>query len=336
MDELSRAFTLPVSDDDTEMDFAAIFGADAAPADPPLPPVEEAEPVPTAADAEKASTSPPQELEAKTPEQTVTRSQTVPEDGEEKEKAAPAETAEQDIFSAFNSDAASPPPVLKIVPKEAGQISLFDRPPVFSYGGHKDKIEDTSQTFEELRIKKADDFPELEDGKTVSWKVKYGDVTKPVANPKEATIAKMKEEIEKSKAFLDALKKGKVKNPDCLVIPYVVAKSKGTLPDYKGVFSSVETARKSDKQICLLPAKDGRIYEMRKTEMGEFVASKNNVVDFAEVSAGFSPALPLIPRELLGRIVSFFRCFMNEHAEYEVLTYIYWDREETDFVVFVP
>ena len=162
-------------------------------------------------------------------------------------------------------------------------MSLFDKPPVFSYGGHKDKIEDASLTFEELRIKKADDFPELEDGKTVSWKVKYGDVTKYIDKPKEKTIASIKEEIEKSKQFLDALKKGKVKEPDCLVTPSVTAKSKGTLPDYKGVFPTVEAARASDKLICLLPAEDGRIYEMRKTEMGEFIAPKNKVVDFASI-----------------------------------------------------
>ena len=75
-----------------------------------------------------------------------------------------------------------------------------------------------------------------------------------MANPKETTIAKLKEEIEKPKAFLDALKKGKIKEPDCLVIPTVVAKSKGTLPDYKGVFPSVEAARAPDKLICLLYA----------------------------------------------------------------------------------
>jgi len=308
MDELSKAFAFPESEEDPDLDIAAIFRADAAPAEP-LPPVAEPEPEPKS--APKAVEDAPQA----------------------EQKEAPAEP---DIFSAFNSDTAAPPaPSAEITPKPSGQASLFDRPPVFSYGGHKDKIEDASQTFEELRIAKADDFPELEDGKTVSWRVKYGDVTKYVDKPKEKTVASVKEEIEKSKQFLDALKKGKVKEPDCLVIPSVTAKSKG-IADYKGVFPSVQAARESDKRICLLPAKDGRIYEMRKTEMGEFIAPKNNVVDFAEVRAGFFPALPLIPRELIGQIISFFRCFMNEQAEYEALVYIYWDRQEQEFVVFVP
>lgn len=332
MDEdLSRAFGLTDGMEDADLDIEAIFQADADPADT-LPPVEEAEPVPAATADENAGPTEPQEPAA--PDGTPDEEQ---KDAETKAEP-PADTApEQDIFAAFAADNAAPPaPKLELAPSPAGQVSIFDKPPVFSYGGHKDKIEDASQTFEELRIKKADDFPELEDGKTVSWKVKYGDITKSVANPKETTIATLKEEIEKSKVFLDALKKGKIKEPDCLVIPTVVAKSKGTLPDYKGVFPTAEAARASDKLICLLPARDGRIYEMRKTEMGEFVALKDKVVDFAEVRAGFSPALPLIPQELMGQIISFFRYLMNKTAEYEALVYIYWDRQEEKFTAFVP
>lgn len=50
---------------------------------------------------------------------------------------------------------------------------MFDKPPVFSYGGAKENITDASMTFEELRIQKADDLPELEEGKSVSWRVRY-------------------------------------------------------------------------------------------------------------------------------------------------------------------
>ena len=206
---------------------------------------------------------------------------------------------------------------------------------MFSYGGAKEKIEDSSQTFEELRILKADDFPELQEGKSVSWKVKYGTVTKPVADPKRATIASVKEEIEKSKSFLDGLAKAKDKNPDCLVIPSVTAKSKG-IAAYKGVFRTLEEARQSDKLICLIPARDGKVYEMRKTDVGEMVVPKRRVAEFAEVRAGFVPALPRIPREVTGRIISFFRSFMNEDAEYEALAFVYWDRQNEDFVVHIP
>lgn len=246
----------------------------------------------------------------------------------------------EDLFAAFGGDGPADPPAPagkpKPAPVEGTQVSLFDKPPVFKYANVQEKIEDTSMTFEELRIKKADDFPELEEGKKVSWTVKYGNESKPVADPKGTTIAKMKEDIEKSKSFLDALKKGKVKDPECLLIPSVRAQSKGTAPGYKGVFPSVEAARASDKVICLIPARDGKIFEMRKTEMGEVIAPKSNVVEFEEVRAGFIPALPLIPRELMGQIISFFRNFMNEGNEYEALVNIYWDREDKEFFAFVP
>ena len=244
-----------------------------------------------------------------------------------------------DLFSAFNGGEADAPlsPSADAAPDASNNASqsIFDRPPVFVYGGAEEKISDASVTFEELRIQKADDFPELAEGKTVSWRVKYGSTVKTISNPKGQTIASVKEEIEKSKSFLDGLRKAKDKNPDCQVTPTITAKSKG-IAAYKGVFPTVEAAAASDKIICLIPARDGRTYEMRKSELGQFVAPKDNIVDFAEVRAGFVPALPRIPRELMGQIVSFFRCFMNEQENYEALVLLYWDRQQEEFVPFIP
>ena len=251
---------------------------------------------------------------------------------------AAAQDAEGSLFDAFASDEADaplPPTETETSADDSQPQSLFDKPPVFSYGGVKEPIGDASQTFEELRILKADDFPELGEGKSVSWKVKYGTVTKPVSDPKSATIASVKEEIEKSQTFLNALAKGKDKNPECLVIPSVIAKSKG-IAAYKGVFRTLEEARQSGKSICLIPARNGKVYEMRKTEMGEMVVPKSRVAEFAEVRAGFVPALPRIPREVTERVISFFRSFMDEDAEYEALAFLYWDRRDEDFVVFIP
>lgn len=62
--------------------------------------------------------------------------------------------------------------------------SLFEKAPIFSYGSAKDEITDGAMTFEELRIAKADDFPELGEGKRVSWSVEYGKVTKAISDPK--------------------------------------------------------------------------------------------------------------------------------------------------------
>ena len=72
----------------------------------------------------------------------------------------------------------------------------------------------------------------MEDASAVTWQVRYGDITKTVPTPKTDTIASVKAEIEKSKAFLDSLKKGKVKDPECVVKPQIRMQKKG-VADYK-------------------------------------------------------------------------------------------------------
>ena len=213
--------------------------------------------------------------------------------------------------------------------------SLFEKAPVFHYGSAREDITDPGMTFEELRIAKSVDFPELGEGKKVSWTVEYGKTVKPITDPKGTTIASVKSEIELSKAFLDNLKKAKDKNPDCLVKPRVTAQSKG-IASYKGVFASLEEARASGKAICTIPGGDGRVYELRKNELGEFIAPKDSVSDLGSVRAGFTPALPLVPMELLAQIISFFRCCMTGPEEFEALAHILWDKQEQEFVVRIP
>ena len=218
---------------------------------------------------------------------------------------------------------------------ENAQKGLFEKSPIFSYGSAREEIKDTSMTFEELRIAKSEDFPELSEGKRVSWSVEYGKNIKTITNPSKTTIASIKEEIERSKAFLDSLKKSKDKNPSCLIKPKVISQSKG-IASYKGTFMTVEDARASDNSICLLPARNGKVYELRKTEMGEFIAPKNNITKFSPIRAGFTPALPLIPCSMMQQIISFFRYFMRENEEFEALVHIYWDKETKSFVPYVP
>ena len=140
------------------------------------------------------------------------------------------------------------------------------KPPVFAYAGVTEDVEDTSVTFDELRIAKSEDFPELDDGKRVSWTVEYGKITKPVPSPRKKTVAEFKSEIETSKEFLDSLKKAKDKSPACKLVPKVTAQSKGKMSAYKGIFPSFEEAEQSGKIISLFPSGDGNVYEMRKTE----------------------------------------------------------------------
>ena len=240
-------------------------------------------------------------------------------------KAAAEAPAENPIAAAFEQKTA-----------ENTKVGLLEKPPVFYHKGVKEEIEDASMTFEELRIRKSDDFTDLEEGKRVSWSVEYCGIRKEVKDPKGTTIISMKEMIERSREFLDALKKTKDKNPCCYVKPKVEMKTKGNAATYKGKFGTLEEARASDKVICLIPSNDGRIYELRKMEQGEFIAPKNNVTDFAEVRAGFTPALPKIPGSLMGQIIAFFRAFMTENEENEALALIYWDKVKQEFFAYVP
>lgn len=66
---------------------------------------------------------------------------------------------------------------------------------------------------------------------------------------------------------------------------------------------------------------------MRRSELGEFIAPKHKITEFSEVRAGFRPALPRIPQELLRSIIGFFRSQMESGTEFEALVRIYWDRK---------
>ena len=213
---------------------------------------------------------------------------------------------------------------------------LEEKPPVFAYAGAAETISDTSMTFDELRMEKAGDFPELDDGKRVSWTVEYGGTTRIVADPKGTSIGKMKSDIEASKEFLDSLKKAKDRNPVCRVKPRVTAQSKGIVAEYKGVFATLEDAEKAGKVISIVPSRDGRVYEIRDTEMGKFVTAAAGCVMLSEVRAGFTPALPRIPLKLTMQVLAFFRHYISGSSESEALLNIYWDKEKQEFISDAP
>ena len=120
-----------------DLDIAAIFGDDVAVDPPPTVPQETAIPK-----EENPHTAP-------TPD-------------------APA----QDLSAFVRENGAAPAASGQALTEPA---SIFDRPPVFSYGGIKEPLQNSAQTFEELRQRKAEDFPELEEAGAVSWRIKYGE-----------------------------------------------------------------------------------------------------------------------------------------------------------------
>ncbi len=341
------------------LDINAIFG-DSGDTPAPPPPVTVEEPEPALSESAELEAGEAEETKAEATTETESEPDIsgkseisqdageLPEESKEstadpepaEEAPAPEDDSEGGPASLLSALASTPEKKSEPKPakKAAAQTSLFDRPPIFCYGGAKEEIKDSSMTFEELRIAKSEDFPELEEGKKVSWTVDYGKSSKFVSDPKGTTIAKIKEEIEKSKSFMDALRKAsteKERNPECLVKPKVTAQNKG-IAGYKGLFNSTEDALSSDKTICYIPARDGRLYEMRRTEMGSFTVPKGQVLDFSEIRAGFTPALPLIPAELMESIITFFRRFMKAGGELEALAHIYWDKERKEYTVSIP
>lgn len=213
---------------------------------------------------------------------------------------------------------------------------IFAQLPVFSYNGNEEPIENTEQTFEELRLAKADDFPEFDEAQSISWTVTYGKISKTVGTPRKTKIGDMKREIESSKDFMDALKKARDKRPKCIVKPTVRMQKKGDC-SYKGIFPRMADARASGKTICFIPARDGHVYERRVTGAGEFVTPTSGVTYLDDIRAGFAPALPRIPYVLMEQATALFRCLMDMGGHpLEALVHIYWDREEQEFFLHVP
>ena len=243
----------------------------------------------------------------------------------------PTQTTGQviDLFGAVAEDGA-----------DALLAKLAGKPPVFEYGSIKDEISDPTFTFEQLRVKMVADCPELEARAHVSWTVSYAGITERIADA-ESSIFETKAKIEKGKKFKEALKKLKPKDkePVCVVKPSVTAQKKGVLPfpPYKGMFVSTEQAAQSDKAIAYIPARDGKVYEMRRNEIGTFIAPSQRIAELEDIRAGFQMSLPRLPASLLSQIIAFFRRVCVEYGrDLEALVNVLWDRQEKEYALHVP
>ena len=190
------------------LDISAIFGDSSA--------VPQGDPFAPPAAAQSVPSSPTPVAQEITPAVAATLQPTTAPIVNTPAKAPAEAPAENPIAAAFEQKTA-----------ENTKKGLLEKPPVFYHKGVKEEIDDPSMTFEELRIRKSDDFTDLEEGKRVSWSVEYCGIRKEVKDPKGTTIISMKEMIERSREFLDALKKTKDKDPCCYVKPKVEMKTKG-------------------------------------------------------------------------------------------------------------
>lgn len=219
---------------------------------------------------------------------------------------------------------------------------IFAQLPIFSYNGTEEPIEDIEQTFEELRLAKADDFPEFDEAQNLKWNVTYGRISKTVAVPRKTKIGQFKREIESSKDFVTALKKATDKHPKCLVKPVINMQKKGEASIYKGAFLYLEDARASQKTITFIPGRDGKVYERRTTEAGEFITPTEelgNITLLDDIRPGFQSSLPRIPYALMEQALGLFRTMLHKgkgRRPTEALVHIYWDKQEQRYFIHVP
>ena len=315
--EAAASTTLVESGSTSKETLSTTTGAAEVPSDQPDAPVEPSSTGTEPPAPDQAADKPPADSACQDPSQT-------PRAAKAGEEANPL-LAAMDLQESANARKAAEP--------------IYAQLPLFSYNGNREPIEDLEQTFEQLRLSKLEDFPEFEEAQNLSWIVAYGSIEKKVADPSKEQIGNFKRSIEASKEFLADLKKSKDKRPKCIVKPTVRMQKKGTASGYKAAFLHVAEARASDKTISFIPARDGRVYERRVNDAGEFLTPASDVTLLDEVKAGFTPSLPRIPYQLLEQALSLFRYLMNAPGTsrpLEALVHIYWDRQEKRYFLHVP
>lgn len=253
-----------------------------------------------------------------------------------------------DIAVCFNlrlrksQDAAEAAVVVENAVMGQGESAVFCAAGKWMINGTEEPIEDIEQTFEELRLAKADDFPEFDEVQNLKWEVTYGKIHKSVSIPRKTKIGQFKREIESSKDFIAALKKATDKHPKCVVKPVISMQKKGEASSYKGAFLCLADARASQKTITFIPGRDGQVYERRTTGAGEFItptAPSGNITILDDIRPGFQPALPRIPYALMEQALGLFRAMLyrgNGRRPAEALVHIYWDKVEQKYFIHVP
>lgn len=235
--------------DDTDNPFAGMDSPAPEPEEIPaeVTPLQEPVPQPASQPQQVTAPQPPvkEQPKAAAPQTTA---QTSPASGSQS-KPSEAKAAEEpnplmaamDLQEHSNAQKAAAP--------------IFAQLPVFSYNGNQEPIENVNQTFEELRLAKADDFPEFDEAQSISWVVTYGKISKTVDKPRKTKIGDFKRDIESSKEFMDALKKATDKHPKCIVKPTVKMQKKGSAPTRA---PSPATGRAGVRQNHLLHPRPGR------------------------------------------------------------------------------
>lgn len=95
--------------------------------------------------------------------------------------------------------------------------------------------------------------------------------------------------------------------------------------------STLEEAKASQKPVKYIMGNDGYVYEMRSTELGDFVVKTDSVNGADSISEGLSLKIPKIPFKLLLQAVSFFRDVCDQFNNDEAMLQYWYDKETKEF-----
>lgn len=95
--------------------------------------------------------------------------------------------------------------------------------------------------------------------------------------------------------------------------------------------TSIAEANASQKPVKYIMSNEGQIFEMRSTDLGDFIAPAKEVKGVEKVEVGFKLNIPKIPFKLLLQAVSFFRDVCDEFANDEAMLQYWYDTETGEF-----
>lgn len=86
----------------------------------------------------------------------------------------------------------------------------------------------------------------------------------------------------------------------------------------------------------IVAGKDGRLYEIRHSELGTISVPAENLSRLEEIPTGFQFNLPKIPGEKLAEAISFFRKYCQRGIELEVMVIFFFHPQTQEYIVDCP
>lgn len=86
----------------------------------------------------------------------------------------------------------------------------------------------------------------------------------------------------------------------------------------------------------IVAGQDGRLYEIRQSDLGTIIVPAENLKRLEEIPRGFQFNLPMIPGELLAEALTFFRDYCRNGVELEVMVNFFYHPITKEYVVDCP